>query len=256
MNHELFLFIIGCVAGTVDTIAGGGGIITIPAFIFSGLNPISAIGTNKLQAAICELSASIKFLKKKEMKFHVIKKGLIYTLIGATAGTLFLQVLPNESIKVIVPFLLLSIFIFHIFPKKKESLDNNLENIEEGKRNKFFSISGASIGFYNGFFGPGTGAIWSISISHFMKVPLYIATMYTKPLNLAGNMTALVWFACGGRVAIASALIMGAGSFIGGMVGANFVSAKNNSKIKLLFTTMMIISIIISFNQSFNILKW
>lgn len=256
MNHELFLFVIGCIAGTVDTIAGGGGIITIPAFMYIGLDPIAAIGTNKLQAAICELSASMKFLKKKELKFSVIKRSLIYTLIGATAGTLFLQVLPNKSIKIIVPFLLLGIFIFHIFPKKQEKLDNKLENIDEKKRNKFFSTFGTSIGFYNGFFGPGTGAIWSISISHFLKVPLYIATMYTKPLNLIGNMTALIWFAFGGQVSIISALSMGAGSFIGGMLGANFVSAKNNSKIKLIFSIMMVISIITSFNQAFNIVKW
>lgn len=101
---------------------------------------------------------------------------------------------------------------------------------------------GSLIGFYNGFFGPGTGSIWALALIKCFKLDLQKATIYAKPLNLTGNLTALSIFIVGGRVDYLAAVLMGIGSFVGGRLGAHFVMYKDVKLLKTIFLLLITLS--------------
>lgn len=241
--YFILAFIALC-AGFIDTLAGGGGLITVPAILMTGMNPIAALGTNKLQSAIGELSASLYFIRKSKQSYRGLLFAMIYTIIGATIGTILLQITPITKLEKIIPYLLLFVLIYYIFNLKKKDIDYNLELKIDNK--KFFAL-GNLIGFYNGFFGPGTGSIWTIALIKFFKVNLQKATIYAKPLNLAGNLTALSIFIVGGKVDFIAAITMGIGSYLGGKLGARFIIYKDIKWLKLSFLILMIISTSVTF---------
>ncbi|MGV3278979.1 TSUP family transporter [Rickettsiales bacterium LUAb2] len=242
------LFIVAVFAGFTDTIAGGGGLLTIPALILSGINPIIALGTNKLQAAAAELSAMWHFIKIKKVSYKVLKFGLLYTLIGSAIGTICLQFIPTTHLEKLIPLLLLIIliyFLYNTFSKKVKLLCKNITIITTKPSD--LMILGNLIGFYNGFFGPATGSIWAVSLMHKFKLGLKEATMYAKPLNIIGNLTALMIFIITNKIDYPIALLMALGAIIGAKIGAHFVIYKNLKWLKLLFFILMSISITATF---------
>jgi len=246
MEHlsVLTCFILGIaafVAGTIDTLAGGGGLIAVPALLMTGMNPVMALGTNKLQSAIGELSASLHFIKMKKVNYAVLKTGLVFTIIGSVLGTLLLQVIPSDKLKVMIPALLLAVLIYYIAGLRRH-LDPASFNENLIPCNKRFFALGSVIGFYNGFFGPGTGSIWIVSLIKVFKLNLKNATMYAKPLNLAGNLSALSIFIAGGKINLLAAFLMGIGSFLGGKFGASMVIYKDIKWLKIIFLSLMIVS--------------
>ncbi|MXV45228.1 TSUP family transporter [Saccharibacter sp. 17.LH.SD] len=241
---HIALFFVAFIAGIIDTVAGGGGLITVPVLTLSGMSAVTALGTNKLQSAIGELSATIRFWKAGNVDYHKIILGIVFTIVGSSIGTFFIQIVPQSQSNKIIPWLLLLFFIYYIFSpnQNKVSLEKDLP-----KNPRKLIPMGLIIGFYNGFFGPGTGSIWTISLNRLYNLRINIATMYTKPLNIAGNITALTLFTVGGQVDYPGALAMGIGSFLGGQAGASMVIYKDSRFLKLIFTTIMLLSILSSF---------
>jgi uncharacterized membrane protein YfcA len=235
----IFLVVVALVAGFIDTLSGGGGLITLPAMLFTGMNPIAALGTNKLQSAIGEFSATLHFLRKSKVNYRILTMAFVYTIIGSSIGTALLQITPTDKLEKAIPFFLLAVLIYYVFSlnRKNEFYNQTLE-----PNNKKFLALGSSIGFYNGFFGPGTGSIWALALMKCFKLDLQKATMYAKPLNLAGNLTALSIFIVGGRVDYLAAILMGIGSFAGGKLGANFVMYKDVKFLKIIFLLFITLS--------------
>lgn len=238
------LVIVAICAGFIDTLAGGGGLITVPAILITGINPVMALGTNKLQSAIGELSASLYFIKKSKISYKKLSWAVSYTIIGASLGTVFLQIIPTEKLEKIIPWLLLFVLIYYVVNLRKKNMERNSELIVDNK--KFFFL-GNGIGFYNGFFGPGTGSVWAICMMKFFKLDLQKATIYSKPLNLAGNVTALSIFIIGGKINFLLALLMGFGSYLGGKLGAKFIVYKDIKWLKIIFLVLMAASTIATF---------
>lgn len=228
----VFLVIVALVAGFIDTLSGGGGLITLPAMLFIGMNPIAALGTNKLQSAIGEFSATLHFFRKSQVNYRILTMAFVYTIIGSLIGTALLQITPADKLEKAIPFFLLTILIYYVLSLNTENEFYN-QTLEPSNK-KFFAL-GSSIGFYNGFFGPGTGSIWALALMKCFKLDLQKATMYAKPLNLAGNLTALSIFVVGGRVDYLAAILMGVGSFTGGKLGAHFVMYKDVKLLKVIF---------------------
>ncbi|MBI0066544.1 TSUP family transporter [Commensalibacter sp. M0134] len=248
--YDCFLFFIGLIAGTIDTLAGGGGLITVPALLFTGINIIPALGTNKLQSAIGELSATLRFWKSGQLSFHGLAIPLFFTVIGSAIGTITLQYSADQTLNKIVPWLLLAILLYYyLFP----NLHFNLEKRQLPIKPKILPWMGTVIGFYNGFFGPGTGAIWTISLMQIYKLRINTATIITKPLNIAGNITALSIFISGGQINYFSAFIMGVGSFIGGQIGASLVIYKSSRFLRVFFLIVMTSCVFYSFVKYYNI---
>lgn len=233
------LVITALIAGFIDTLAGGGGLITLPALLFAGINPVVALGTTKFQAAIGEFSASWYFFKKSQVNYRILATAFVYTIIGATIGTVLLQTTSISSLEKAIPFFLLTLLLYYALSLFRKNEFYNHILVPSNK--KFFAL-GSSIGFYNGFFGPGTGSIWALALAKCFKLDLQKSTMYAKPLNLAGNLTALSIFIVGGRVDYLTAILMGIGSFTGGKLGAHFVIYKDIKLLKISFLSFLTLS--------------
>lgn len=125
LNIIVILFCIAFIAGFIDAIAGGGGLITIPALLMTGIPPAMALGTNKLQACGGSFSASIYFLRKKTVNLKTIWLLVLMTFIGAVLGTISIQIVDSSIIKKMIPFLVLVIGLYFLFTPNLGEQDCN-----------------------------------------------------------------------------------------------------------------------------------
>lgn len=216
----LILFFIAVVAGIIDAIAGGGGLVTIPSLLLFGFSPMLALGTNKFQAVIGELTASIMFISSKQLVMKGLLLGICATAIGALLGAYAVSLIDKRSLEILLPIMMAAITIYSITSKKLKA--------DSGAKPKlstthFMIFAGLMIGFYNGFFGPGTGSLWMVAFVVLLGYTIKQATIATKPLNLIGNLASLVLFILIGQVDYTMGLIMGVGQIIGSIIGSRCV---------------------------------
>lgn len=180
----LLLFAVAILAGWVDTIAGGGGLITIPTMLLVGIPSAAALATNKLQGTGGTLIASTYFLKKKIVNLNSIKLTLFMTFFGSMFGGWLLLKLNSTVLDSIVPFLLILMGFYFLFSP-------NIGKIDKTQRVSYFvfSICFASIlGFYDGFFGPGTGMFMALAFVNLCGYNLPRATAHAKVLNFTSRL--------------------------------------------------------------------
>jgi uncharacterized membrane protein YfcA len=213
------LFLTGLAAGFVDSIAGGGGLITIPVMLSVGMPPPLALGTNKLQATFGSGSAAWHYGRAGLIDFNACKTGVLFTLIGATGGTLLVSRLPPDLLKQTIPWLLVSIALFFIFRPKLGDVDRTPRLGSE----LFHLIFGLGIGFYDGFFGPGTGTFWAMAYLLGLGFNLTRATAHTKVMNFTSNIASLAVFFIGGHCHLGAGLAMGLGQLLGARLGSKAV---------------------------------
>lgn len=243
------LTLVALLAGIMDTLAGGGGLITLPAILMTGMNPVTALGTCKLQAAICEFSACWHFTRKKHIDYRLLCKPLICVMVFAMLGTLLLQFIPVTPLKNAIPWLLLMVLLYYLWSRRYQPASHQGDSLTDHKK---LIVLGSSIGFYNGLFGPGTGSIWTIALMRGFNWSLAKATMHAKPLNMVGNLSALSIFFVGNRINYLAAFIMGIGSFLGGKLGAQLVIYKDATWLQRVFLTMIVVSTCLSFYQNYR----
>lgn len=231
------LFSVALVAGFIDAIAGGGGLITIPALLMTGMSPALALGTNKLQACGGSFSASLYFIRKRAVNLSEVWLLIVLTFIGSAIGTLLIQQVDSSIIRKVLPFLMLAIGLYFLFTPKLG---------EEDRQQRFsfvgFSFTAAAlIGFYDGFFGPGTGSLFSLAFVTLLGFNLAKATAHAKVLNFTSNIASLMLFLIGGQVLWSVGLAMMAGQIIGGNLGAKMVLTKGKSLIRPMVVIMSFI---------------
>lgn len=224
----------------MDSIAGGGGLISLPALLLFGLPPQTALGTNKLQSSFGSLTATINYIRNKKADLKTAGIGIIFTFIGAMSGTIMVQIIDSEFLEKIIPFLLILVLIYMVFSPKAKEIDGH------GRMNRriFFIIFGLLLGFYDGFFGPGTGNFWVVLFIAFLGFNIVKATAFTKLMNFTSNITALIFFFIGGNIALREGLVMAGGQLIGAGLGSNMVISKGNKIIRPLFIMIVVITII------------
>jgi len=219
MDLAPILFAIGILAGLVDAIAGGGGLITVPALLWSGLDPVSALATNKAQGVFGSGAATVNFARQGAIDLRRTWPAVICTFIGAGAGAKAVQYLGGDILARMVPLLLIAFALYFLFSPRVSDLDSR-RRLGEGA---FALLVGTGVGFYDGFFGPGTGTFFAMGYVALLGYNLRRATAHTKLLNFASNLAALGFFVVGAHVAWALALPMAAGQFIGAWVGSHLV---------------------------------
>lgn len=239
----LFLFGMAFLSGFIDTIAGGGGLISVPALMYSGLPVTMALGTNKFQSIFGLSMAAYKYHRRGFIHFKMIYRGLLMGVLGASSGAVLVNYLPNHFIKYIIPFLFLAVFIFNLLNKEL--------GLKPGKKHLpeqlFFPLFGFILGFYDAFFGPGTGNFWIIAIVFFLGYTFLEASGYAKVLNLKSNLIALSIFLYYGEVHFIIGVIMGFAQLGGSYLGAHMVILKGSKLIRPLFMTVIFINILILF---------
>lgn len=231
------LFSVTFVAAFIDAIAGGGGLITIPALLMTGMPPAMALGTNKLQAFGGSLSASLYFLRKKAVNLREFWFILLMIFIGSVIGTLLIQSIDSSLIKKGLPFLILAIGLYFLFTPKLGENDK-----KQRLSYPIFALClGTILGFYDGFFGPGTGSLMNLACVLLLGFNLTKATAHAKVMNLTSNIASLIFFLIGGHIAWTAGFVMMAGSLIGANLGAKMVMTKGKQLIRPMVVIMSFI---------------
>ena len=235
----VILFLTAILAGFVDSIAGGGGIITVPALLAVGFSPHFALGTNKLQASFGSLTAALNYRRANMLSFRELALGICFTVLGAFAGTMTVQVISADTLKHVIPVLLIIIFLYVLCTPKLGETHRAHRMVPW----LFYLIFGCGIGFYDGFFGPGTGSFWTIALVLLLGFNLKKATAQTKALNFTSNIVSLATFIVGGHVAVLAGVTMGVGQIIGAYAGSNLVLKRGTGFIRVFFLCVVAITI-------------
>jgi uncharacterized membrane protein YfcA len=213
------LTVLAVLAGFVDAIAGGGGLLTIPALLWAGLTPVQALGTNKLQAVFGSFAATVNFLHKGEIRLRVMAPVVALTFAGAAAGALSVQHLHSEILDDLIPLLLIGFALYFLFSPRVGDLDAQ----QRVTPPTFGASAGFGVGFYDGFFGPGTGSFFALAFVSLLGYNLRRATAHAKLLNFTSNLAALLLFLAGGHLVWAVGLAMAIGQVLGAYLGSHMV---------------------------------
>jgi hypothetical protein len=227
----LLFFLVALAAGFVDSIAGGGGLITIPALVSLGLPPQAALGTNKLQACFGSGSAAWHFSRVGLIDWHRHRVGIGFTAAGAALGSAVVQQLSVGLLQRLIPWLLLAIALYSWCQPSLGEADVH----PRMPARWFLPLFGAGLGFYDGFFGPGTGSFWAIAFVLVLGFNLTKATAHTKLMNFTSNVASLAVFLHGGQAHFWLGLVMGAGQLFGARLGAGLVVRRGARFIRPVF---------------------
>jgi len=207
---------VGMLAGFVDAVAGGGGMIGIPALLFVGLPPISALATNKLQGVVGTAMAAATFWRRGFVSLRALLPAIILTFAGSLIGALVVKRIDVSLLQVAVPIALIGIALYFLFSP-------SLSDDDRAARLPFaYAVPaiGFALGFYDGIFGPGTGSFFTICFVTLLGLGVTRAAGHTKVLNFTSNLAALVIFIPAGDVVWPAAIAMAAGQLVGGYAGA------------------------------------
>lgn len=226
LAEGLFLLLAGLLAGFVDAIAGGGGLITLPALLGVGLPPAEALATNKLQSTFGSASATWHYRRAGLVSWAKAWPGVVSTATGAVVGVWSVSHLDPEWLRRGIPFLLL-FAAFVVW--RRPNLGQGAGRARVGRRS-FLIAAGFGLGFYDGFFGPGTGTFWTVGLVLALGFELLRATAWTKSMNFTSNLVSLAAFLCLGRIMWSAGLLMGVGQALGARVGAR-VALRGGSRL-------------------------
>jgi uncharacterized membrane protein YfcA len=221
----------GAGAGFIDAIAGGGGLISVPALLWAGLPVPVALGTNKLQSSCGTALAVIRYTRGGLIPWKALPLAIGVTFIAAILGVLAVTHLDRSLLQRIVPLLLLTVAIY-------TALNPRLGATQRAARlgaTAFALIFGSILGFYDGFFGPGAGSFWMMACVLTIGLDLRAATGTTKALNLTSNLAALAAFALGGHLRWDVGAAMIAGQLIGARLGSGLVLERGAAVIRPIF---------------------
>jgi uncharacterized protein len=222
----LLLVLAAFLAGFVDSIAGGGGLITIPALLLAGAPPVIALGTNKLQGMFGAASATWSYARNGHVRLGPQAVPALLAFLGSILGALTATVLPGKVFGAVLPLLLVAIAVYFLLRPGLNDIDR-----AERMRPALFGITIVPlVGFYDGLFGPGTGSFFMLAFVALAGFGLLKATAHTKLLNLASNIGGLVLFTFAGAVLWKTGLVMGIAQFAGAQIGAR-VAMKGGARI-------------------------
>ncbi len=232
MYTLLLLVCFGFLASFIDAVVGGGGLISIPALLFSGFSPSTAIATNKLASSMGSLTSTIAFIKSGKVNFKLVAKLFPLVFIGSLLGALVVNFISSEFLKPLVLVLLIAVAIYTILKKNwgKESTYKKLTL----KKAFLFSLIIFSIGFYDGFLGAGTGSfiLFAFLIIGFDFLQ---SAGNAKFLNFGSNIAALITFIALDMVNFSYGIPMGISMILGALVGSNFALKKGVTYVRALF---------------------
>ncbi|HEY8910484.1 MAG TPA: TSUP family transporter [Desulfosporosinus sp.] len=238
----LNLFILctlGFVAAAIDAIAGGGGLISLPALLLVGVPPHLALGTNKFAASMASLNSSITFARSGKVHFPLVKWQIPFALIGAFLGAWAVLGVSSAFLSKAVLILILLVGIYTLLHKNL-GMKNNFQGLT------FFNIVvgclfALALGFYDGFFGPGTGSFLIFSFIALFGFDFLVASANSKVLNFTSNFAALILFAWNGKILLSYGIPMAIFMILGSYIGTRLAIHRGAELIKPIFITMSLL---------------
>lgn len=249
----IFLTIASFVAGFIDAVAGGSGLVLVPACLLAGMPPQLALGQAKFVATTGILVAIRNYAKNRKIVWKLVPLGIVLGLLGAYVGARAILHIDEKLVAKIIIFILPIMLIFALFKAKlMEQKTTNRTTSYFTNKHYIFIIALISfiIGFYDGFLGPGTGSLFIIALYLFMHIDLIRASATAKIFNFASNIGAFIVFAIAGKMLFKLGIPMIISSVAGNYVGSKLAITKGDKIVKTILTvtvTTMIITLALKF---------
>lgn len=235
----VLLFFVTLFAGTIDAIAGGGGLITIPVLLSLGMPPATALATNKLQASAGAFTSALYFVRQGLIDLKEMRLSIFMAFVGAVFGGWLLLRVDASALSIAIPVFLILIALYFLFSP-------NIGTVDRAQRMSLtvFAITAVFfLGFYDGVFGPGTGSFFAVAFVSLLGYNLTKATAHSKLLNFVSNFAALLYFIAFGEVAWLVGGVMIVGQVLGAQIGSRLVL--NNGQ-KLIRPVIVIVCLAMS----------
>lgn len=216
--HALvILALVALLAGFLDTLAGGGGLLTLPALLLAGVPPLAALGTNKLQGSFGTGMATYQVLRRRRVSWADVKWPMLIAFAGSVAGAVGIQFVDTDGLRILIPAVLALIAAYFLFVPRAHHPPAE-PRISEGA---FQGAVVPAIGAYDGAFGPGTGSLFALGGVALRAQTLVQSTAVAKTLNFATNIASLAVFLVVGQVVWVAGAAMIGGQLLGSYVASH-----------------------------------
>lgn len=215
----LILAAVALVAGCLDTLAGGGGLITVPALLLAGVPPLQALATNKLQGTAGTAMATSQVILRHGVRWQDVRRPMLWAFLGSAAGTVAILFVPADALTVVIPVVLALIAAYFLFVPRSHQPPLHPRIADARYRTTVVP----AIGAYDGAFGPGTGSLYALAGVALRAMPLRRSTAVAKTLNFATNIASLLVFAFAGKMVWVVGGAMIAGQLIGAYIGSHIL---------------------------------
>ncbi|WOK35791.1 TSUP family transporter [Sphingomonas sp. C3-2] len=210
-----FLVAVAAAAGFIDAIAGGGGLLTVPALLSAGIPPVMALGTNKVQSCFGTAIATWSYARAGQIRFRQMLIPIIGAFIGSLGGAAAMQRVEPSLLAGLVPGLLILIALYFLFSRSMGDVDSHQRMTPYA-----YGTVALALGFYDGFFGPGAGAFYTAGLISLLGFGMLKATANTKAMNLASNIGSIIVLGTAGQVYWQVGLTMAVAAMIGARIGS------------------------------------
>ncbi|AET68540.1 putative permease [Desulfosporosinus orientis DSM 765] len=247
ISSIIIICIFGFLSAAVDAISGGGGLISLPALLLVGIPPHLALGINKFASSMGSFNSSLTFARSGKVNFQLVKWLVPFTFLGASLGVWSVLRISPDFLNKIVPILVIFVGIYTLINKNL-----GIENRFNGYKTSSLLLGivfAFSLGFYDGFFGPGTGSFLIFAFISVYGFDFVSASANSKVLNFTSNLASLILFAWNGKILYQYGIPMAIAMIIGSQVGTRLAITRGARLVKPIFLTM-------SFLVSLKLMIW
>lgn len=241
-------------AGLVDAVVGGGGLIQLPVLfsLFPREAPATLIGTSKLAGIFGTSAAAVNYARRVRVAWSAAAPAAVAAFILSFVGAYTVTKVPADFMRTLLPVVLVAVAVYTF---KKKDFGAAHAPVHSGNAERFLAIGmGACIGFYDGFFGPGTGSFLLFLFVRFFGFDFLCASAAAKVVNVACNLSALMWFGVSGHLLWQLGLLMAACQVAGSLVGTKLAIKHGSGFVRKLF---LIVVTLLIFKTSYDAwLRW
>ena len=243
-------------AGLVDAVVGGGGLIQIPAIfaVFPKEVPATLLGTNKLASMCGTVVAAVKYTRRVDVAWSTAAPAALAAFAFAFAGAFAVTRVPGDFVRSLLPLILVAVAVYTF---KKKDLGSVHAPMHSGRTEQLLAVGvGAAIGFYDGFFGPGTGSFLIFLFVRIFGFDFLSASAAAKVVNVACNVSALMWFGVSGHLIWQLGLTMAVCQIAGSLVGTRLALKHGSGFVRKLFLVVVSLLIVKTAWDTFRHLGW
>jgi uncharacterized membrane protein YfcA len=227
-------------AGLVDSIAGGGGLLSVPAYMAAGLPPHYVLGNNKFSSSFGTLIASLRYYQHGLIDIRVALLSAFFALIGSFLGTSAVLLLSPDFLRILL-IILIPLVAALTLANRSLGRENRSQHQSRQRKYSLAALAALLIGFYDGFFGPGTGMFLIFFYTLVLKYDFVTANANTKVVNLASNVAAVITFIINGKIIYAIGIPAACAGVAGNLLGARLVIKKGSAIIRPIFILTLVL---------------
>jgi len=234
-SNYVILCIGAFVAGLIDAVVGGGGLVLIPTLfsVFPNMMPATLFGTNKVASVMGTTAAAVNFARKVRIEWSAAAPAALAAFALSFSGAYVVTHIPTDLVRKALPLVLIAVAIYTL--KKKDFGQTHAPLLSGGKERLFAVLIGGSVGFYDGVFGPGTGSFLVFLFVRVFGYDFLRASAVSKVVNIATNLAALSWFSYSGHVIWQLGLLMAVFNIAGSLVGTKLAIKHGSAFVRKLF---------------------